>query len=64
LLFRATYRRIAERNVPHAKSVLDIGTATGHPLHSIIDSFKGARVIGIDIDANYIPACQKLFKKH
>lgn len=43
---------------------MDIGTATGHPLHSIIDSFKGAEVIGIDIDKNYIPACKKLFEKH
>jgi ubiquinone/menaquinone biosynthesis C-methylase UbiE len=64
LSFRATYRRIADRNQPHSKSVLDIGTATGHPLHSIIDTFKDAKVIGIDIDPNYIPACQKLFKKH
>lgn len=44
--------------------MLDIGTATGHPLHSIIDSFKEAQVIGIDIDKNYVPACQKLFKNH
>lgn len=43
---------------------MDIGTATGHPLHSIISSFKNAEVIGIDIDKNYIPACKNLFKKH
>ena len=43
---------------------MDIGTATGHPLYSIIDSFKDAQVIGIDIDKNYIPSCQKLFKDH
>ena len=40
-----------------AASVLDVGTATGHPLHSIIDSFKAAEVIGIDYDQHYIPAC-------
>ena len=44
--------------------MLDIGTATGHPLHSIIDSFDNAEVVGIDYDKNYIPACQKLFKDH
>lgn len=43
---------------------MDIGTATGHPLKSIINSFKDAEVVGIDIDANYVPACQKLFAKH
>lgn len=61
---RATYRRIADRNTPPAKSVLDIGTATGHPLHSIIGTFKDAKVVGIDINKNYIPACQKLFEKN
>ena len=44
--------------------MLDIGTATGHPLYSIIDTFKNAEVVGIDIDKNYVPACQKLFKNH
>ena len=44
--------------------MLDVGTATGHPLYSIIDSFGKAEVLGIDIDKNYIPACQKLFKNH
>ena len=32
------------------KSVLDIGTATGHPLYSIIDKFGDAEVLGVDID--------------
>lgn len=44
--------------------MLDIGTATGHPLYSIINTFKDAEVVGIDIDKNYVPACQKLFKNH
>lgn len=64
MVCRATYRRIADRNTPPAGSVLDIGTATGHPLHSIVGSFKNAKIIGIDIDQNYIPACQKLFESH
>ena len=61
VLSRATYRRIKERNTPKAKTVLDIGTATGHPLHSIIDTYKDAKVLGIDIDESYVPAAQKLF---
>ena len=44
--------------------MLDIGTATGHPLHSIIDTFKDAKVLGIDIDESYVPAALKLFKDH
>jgi hypothetical protein len=41
---------------------LDIGTATGHPLKSIIHQFKDAEVLGVDIDQHYVPACQKLFE--
>ena len=63
--YRATYRRIADRTKEKpAKCVLDIGTATGHPLYSIIDSFKTSDVVGIDYDKHYIPACKKLFKDH
>ena len=65
ILFRATYRRIGERAEQSTKpisKVLDIGTATGHPLKSIIDKFQNAQVLGVDIDNNYVPACQKLFK--
>ena len=43
---------------------MDIGTATGNPLYSIIDKFGDAEVIGIDIDPSYVPACQKLFQNH
>ena len=43
---------------------MDIGTATGHPLYSVIDKFGDAEVLGIDIDRSYVPACQKLFKDH
>lgn len=39
-----------------------MGTATGHPLESIVDGFPSTtQVLGIDIDTNYIPACAKLF---
>lgn len=51
-------------NNPPAKNVLDIGTATGQPLKSIIGSFKEANVVGIDIDKSYVPAAQRLFKDH
>ena len=63
---RATYRMIGvqAKKSKNIKEVLDIGTATGHPLYSIIDSFGDAQVLGIDYDKNYIPACQKLFEKH
>jgi ubiquinone/menaquinone biosynthesis C-methylase UbiE len=45
--------------------VLDVGTATGHPLESIVGVFQPTtKVLGIDIDKNYIPACTKLFAEH
>jgi len=44
--------------------VLDIGTATGGPLKTIVDVFDHARVLGIDYNPLYIPACQKLFKDY
>ena len=44
--------------------MLDIGTATGHPLKSIIHKFKNSEVLGVDIDNNYIPACKKLFEEN
>lgn len=61
---RATYKTIGERALTSKKTikkVLDIGTATGHPLKSIVHCFKDAQVLGVDIDNNYVPACQKLF---
>jgi hypothetical protein len=45
IYLRATYRRIGDRSEnPETpiKKVLDIGTATGHPLKSIISKFKDA----------------------
>ena len=64
---KATYRTIgdrAEKSKKTIKKVLDIGTATGHPLKSIVYCFKNAQILGVDIDNNYIPACQKLFKEN
>jgi ubiquinone/menaquinone biosynthesis C-methylase UbiE len=29
-----------------------------------VHCFKNAQVLGVDIDNNYIPACQKLFKEN
>jgi ubiquinone/menaquinone biosynthesis C-methylase UbiE len=62
---RATYKLIGERTVSSKKdikNVLDIGTATGHPLNSIIDSFKTSSVVGIDINQSYIAKCKQLFQ--
>ena len=46
------------------KQVLDVGSATGQPLHSIIDSFSNAQVLAIDYNQHYVPTCQKLFRSH
>lgn len=46
------------------KNILDIGTATGGPLKTIVHLFDHARILGIDYNPLYIPACQKLFKQH
>ena len=45
------------------KNVLDIGTATGGPLSTIVEFFKEARILGIDYNKHYIPACKKLFEE-
>ena len=44
--------------------MLDIGTATGGPLSTIISYFKQARILGIDYNQHYVPACKKLFREH
>lgn len=62
---RTTYQQIGHRNKDsQVKNVLDIGTATGGPLLTIVDCFKQARVLGIDYNSHYIPACKKLFRDH
>ena len=57
---------IGERNkqFKDINNVIDIGTATGGPLSTIVDNFKEARILGIDYNKLYIPACKKLFEKH
>jgi ubiquinone/menaquinone biosynthesis C-methylase UbiE len=43
-------------------SILDVGTATGEPLRSIIDRVdRNTRVLGIDIVSTYLKSCQALF---
>lgn len=61
---RTTYRQIGLRNQAkkEIKNVLDIGTATGGPLSTITPYFEQARILGIDYNKHYVPACQKLFK--
>ena len=57
---------IAVRNQdkPQVKQLLDIGTATGGPLLTIVDSFKETRILGIDYNPHYVPACQKIFSNY
>ena len=63
---RPTYHQIGQRNADNKKikNVLDIGTATGGPLKTIVPHFTQARILGIDYNQHYVPACQKLFKDH
>ncbi len=42
--------------------MLDIGTATGGPLKTIVNDFPNARILGIDYNPLYIPTCKKLFE--
>lgn len=44
--------------------MLDIGTATGGPLSTIVGYFPEARILGIDYNQHYIPACKKLFESN
>ena len=44
--------------------MLDIGTATGGPLSTIVDDFEEARILGIDYNKHYLPACKKLFNRY
>ena len=43
--------------------MLDIGTATGGPLSTIVGDLKQARILGIDYNQHYVPACKKLFEQ-
>lgn len=43
--------------------MLDIGTATGGPLSTIVGDLKQAKILGIDYNQHYVPACKKLFEK-
>lgn len=44
--------------------MLDIGTATGGPLSTIVDYFPQAKILGIDYNQHYVPACKKLFESY
>jgi len=49
-LVRPTYKQIGIRNKEkvNVKEVLDIGTATGDALSTIVDDLKDAKILGID----------------
>ena len=55
---RPTYRQIGSRNQnrKNIKKVLDIGTATGDALSTIVDDLKEAHILGIDYNEFYVPA--------
>ena len=57
---------IGERNKNNrnVNQILDIGTATGGALKTIVPLFPEARILGIDYNPLYVPACQRLFKEH
>ena len=61
---RPTYRQIGSRNQnrKNIKKVLDIGTATGDALSTIVDDLKEAHILGIDYNEFYVPACKKRFE--
>lgn len=64
----SSYKHMATRwnfKKQNIKSILDVGVGTGHPLHSIINQVPAAtKVLGIDIDRNYIAAAVNIFKKN
>lgn len=67
-LSKKSYKHLCQRiNFQKNKIgyMLDVGVGTGQGLFSIIDQIpKDTKVLGIDIDKNYIQASQKLFKQH
>ncbi|KAM3146655.1 hypothetical protein pb186bvf_001185 [Paramecium bursaria] len=47
------------------KSILDVGIGTGHPMRQIIDRIpRHVRVVGIDIDKNYLRNAVRTFKQY
>jgi hypothetical protein len=44
--------------------MLDIGTATGGPLKTIVHLFQNTNILGIDYNRHYIPVCKKLFEEN
>jgi ubiquinone/menaquinone biosynthesis C-methylase UbiE len=61
-----TYSYIAEEiNRINPKTILDVGTATGEPLFSIINQISpSVEVIGIDIVNTYLESSRQLFRSH
>ena len=64
-----TYYRLLQRmkanssDFKQLESILDVGVGTGTALSYIIpDLNKDVKIIGVDIDQNYVDYCQKLFK--
>ena len=41
---------------------MDVGTETGDALSTIVDDLKDAKILGIDYNQFYVPACKKRFE--
>ncbi|KAM3146658.1 hypothetical protein pb186bvf_001188 [Paramecium bursaria] len=64
---RWTYYMVADRLQlkKNIKSLLDVGIGTGHPMRQIIDRIpRHVRVVGIDIDRNYLRYAVRTFKQY
>jgi len=65
-LTRYTYMHLFDNispNLGNIKTILDVGTGTGHALSSILDKLpQDTKVFGVDIDKHYVQAAQKRFK--
>lgn len=54
-----------ELKMNRVKAILDVGIGTGHPMKQVIKRIPPTvKVVGIDIDRNYLRYATETFKKH
>jgi ubiquinone/menaquinone biosynthesis C-methylase UbiE len=65
VLTRRSYLFMFQNNIKDKldkiSSVLDVGVGTGLPLHAIANQMTKTKIVGIDIDSNYISKAKTLF---
>jgi len=65
VLTRRSYLFMFDNNIrdklDRISSVLDVGVGTGLPLNAIYPQMSKVKIVGIDIDRNYIQKAQQLF---